>query len=232
MADPKNDIITTREWSEEDVKETKKAHFAGGGATRQAAPVAAQPVGLNPQLVNMLSLGKTYFNFQGIDKCIRILDAGKPSQRHCGAMMVRNSSTNQFMCSSCDRIKDPNANPKVINSAMIRLSGEDLKELGLKTDPLAGMAPIVNPEPEGKPKRAKKVKAETETKPRRVKMPVPNKVTIEVTMEELKNDPNVLKTLLNKTLESIFELPVKNFREAEEIRVVKERVESFLQEKE
>lgn len=226
MADPKNDIITTREWTESDVSDTKKAHYDGGGGTRQPAPVAQQPTGLNAQLVNMLTLGKTYYNFQGLDRCIRILDQGQPNQRHCGAMMVKNSSTNQYMCSNCDRVKDPNARPRIINSAMIRLSGEDLKELGMKEDPLAGTAPVVNPDP---PKKVKKVKSE-EAKPRRVKMPVPNKVTIEVTMEELKSDPNVVKTLLSKTLESIFELPVKNFREAEEIRVIKERVESFLQE--
>jgi len=49
-----------------------------------------------------------------------------------------------------------------------------------------------------------------------------------MTMEELKSDPDVVKVMLSKTLEAIFELPVSNFREAEAIRVVKERVESFL----
>jgi hypothetical protein len=44
----------------------------------------------------------------------------------------------------------------------------------------------------------------------------------------LKKDPNILNVMLQKTLEAIYELPVSNFREAEEIRVVKERVESFL----
>jgi hypothetical protein len=56
----------------------------------------------------------------------------------------------------------------------------------------------------------------------------PNSVKIEMSMEELKKDPNVLNVMLQKTLEAIYELPVSNFREAEEIRVVKERVESFL----
>jgi hypothetical protein len=226
MADPKNEtIITTVEATESDVSEIKKAHYTGGGGTRQAAPVAQQPQGLNQQLVNMLTLGKTYYNFQGLDRCIRIIEPNTPNQRHCGAMMVKNSTVNQLICSNCDRVKDPNARPRTINSSMIRLSGEDLKEMGLTVDPLTDAVP----EPE-KPKRVKKSKTEIETKPRRIKMPVPSKVTIEVTMEELKSDPNVVKTLLNKALESIFELPVKNFREAEEIRVVKERVESFLNE--
>lgn len=64
-------------------------------------------------------------------------------------------------------------------------------------------------------------------------MKTPNKVTIEISMEELKKNPNVLDVMLKKTLEAIYELPVSNFHEAEEIRVVKERivkelVESFL----
>jgi hypothetical protein len=224
MADPKNDIITTVEATESDVADLKKAHYSAGGNTRQAAPVAQQPRGLNPQLVNMLTLGKTYYNFQGLDRCIRILDPNTSSQRHCGAMMVRNSSTNQFMCSNCDRVRDPNANPKVINSAMIRLSGEELKELGMTSDPLAGTAPIVNPE-----KKAKKAKKEPVEGTRRTKVKAPNRINIEVSMADLKSDPNLINVLLNKALEAIFELPVSNFREAEEIRVVKERVESFLQ---
>lgn len=227
MADPKNDIITTVEATEADVADLKKAHYSAGGNTRQAAPVAQQAVGLNPQLVNMLAIGKTYANFQGLDRCIRILDINTPSQRHCGSMMVRNSSTNQFLCSSCDRVRDPNARPKVINSSMIKLPAEDLKELGLAEDPLYNKNAVVpEPEPIKKPKRLKK--ADAVDKPRRVKMPVPNKVNIEVTMDELKSDPNVVNVLLKKTLDAIFELPVKNFREAEEIRVVKERVEQFL----
>ena len=59
-------------------------------------------------------------------------------------------------------------------------------------------------------------------------MPVPSSVKIEVTMKELRDNPNIVSVLLTKTLESIFELPVKNFREAEEIRVVKDKVEQML----
>ena len=59
-------------------------------------------------------------------------------------------------------------------------------------------------------------------------MAVPNSVKIEVTMKELQSDSNVVGVLLQRTLDAIYELPVKNFREAEEIRVVKERVEGYL----
>jgi hypothetical protein len=222
MAD---DITKELEASDADVADLKKAHYQeNAGQTRIKAPVQDVQSALNQELVNMLTLGKKSHQFQGIERCIRIIEPGTPNQRHCLSMMVSDLSRNMKMCSSCDRIKDPNARPTVINSSMIRLSQKELAQCGLESDPLLNaktQAPV-------KVKKTKKVEAQEATAPRRTKVKTPNKVTIEMSMEELKKDPNVVNVMLQKTLEAIFELPVSNFREAEEIRVVKERVESFI----
>ncbi len=216
-----NDIVTERNWGEGDILEAKKAHFQGGGGVRLPAPVQVQ-TRLNEELLQMLKMGKKYNQFQGIDRCIRVLDPGSPSQHHCMAMMVKDMTRNMVICSSCDRVKDVNAQPHTINSASVKLSPKELEEMHMTTDPLEN----------AKPTAVKKIKAVKvkESIPRRSKMAVPNNVKIEISMKELQNDPNVLKVLLQKTMDAIFELPVKNFREAEEIRVVKERVERFLNE--
>lgn len=230
MSDPKNDITTSIEATEADVSDLKKTHYKAAGtefgkATRMAPPVADQPGGLSPVLLDMLKLGKTYANFQGIDRCIKVIDASTKNAHHCGAMVISNLSTNQKLCSNCDRIRDPNAKPKVINSSMIRLTQKELEECGLTEDPL------VNAKSDPVPKANKMKKAAKVVKegPRRAKVKTPNKVTIDVTLAELKDNPNPVKVLLKRTLDAIFELPVSNFREAEEIRVVKERVEDFLE---
>lgn len=224
MADP-NDITSSIEANDADVLDLKKAHFAQAGVegTRMAAPVKEQNGGLNLELLNMLKIGKKYANFQGIDRCIRVLDTGTDHAHHCGAMMVKNLTLNTLMCTSCDRIKDPNANPKVINSSMIRLSNKELEECGLNSDPLLN----AKPEPVVQPKKVVKKEA-VEPKPRTAKVKTPNSVKIEVTMEELRNNPDVVKVMLQKTLDAIFDLPVSNFREAEAIRVVKDKVEAYL----
>jgi hypothetical protein len=220
-----NDITKELEASDEDVLSLKKDGIAStGGNTRMKAPVDDIQHGLNQELVNMLSLGKKSHQFQGIDRCIRIVEKGTPNQRHCLAMMVNNLSTNTRVCSSCDRIRDPNANPKVINSSMIRLSQKELEECGLQSDPLLN----AKPQAPVKVKKTRKAEQAEIAAPRRTKVKTPSKVTIEMSMEELQKDPNVVNVMLQKTLEAIFELPVSNFREAEAIRVVKERVESFL----
>lgn len=224
MAD-ENDITKTIEASDEDaVSLRKQAVDAAGGGTRLKAPVDDIQQGLNPELVNMLGLGKKSTQFQGIERCIRILEKGTPNQRHCLSMMVSNLTTNQRMCSSCDRIRDPNSNPKTINSSMIRLSQKELNECGLESDPLANAKPVIP----AKVKKVKKAEQIEAIAPRRSKVKTANLVKIEMSMEELKKNPNVLAVMLQKTLDAIYELPVSNFREAEEIRVVKERVEEFL----
>lgn len=224
-----NDITTSIEASDADVSDLKKAHYDMAGAeaakaTRMAPPVQEQQRGLNQELLNMLKLGKRYASFNGIDRCIRILDANTDHAHHCGAMMVKNLSINQLMCSSCDRIKDANAKPKVINSSMIRLSQKELEECGLKEDPLLN----AKSDPIKQPKREKQSQKEAVAATRKVRMKAPSEIKIEVTMKELNQGPNVLKTILERALESIYELPVSNFREAEEIRVVKEKVEAYL----
>lgn len=222
-----NDITTSIEATDEDVSSLKKDHYKAAGieGTRMAPParMPEKPKGLNQQLLNMITLGHRFASFGGVDRCILVIDQGTDHAHHCGAMIVSNLSTNQKMCSSCDRVKDPNARPKIINSSMIRLNDKELAECGLTEDPLLN----AKPDPLPKPKKAK-AKAEPTEAPRRTKVKTPNTVKIEVTMKELQSDSNVVGVLLQKTLDAIFELPVSNFREAEEIRVVKERVEAHL----
>jgi len=110
----------------------------------------------------MLKIGKKFAQFQGVDRCIRVLEPNTPNQRHCGAMMVKNLTINRRMCSSCDRIKDVNARPVVINSSMIRLSDKELAECGLKEDPLANARTVPI-----QPKKAKKTQTEQVLQPRR-----------------------------------------------------------------
>jgi hypothetical protein len=220
MPNPQDDIITNIELSDNEALGLKKAHYQGGGQTRTPPPVQVQNR-LNEELLQMLKMGKRFNQFQGIDRCIRVLDPGTPNQRHCMAMMVKDLTRNMVVCSSCDRIKDVNANPKTINSSAIKLDRKDLEEMGLEKDLTESMKPI-------KEKSRQKSAKVTGSIVRRPKVAVPNSVKIEITMKELQNNPNVISVLLQKTLDAIFELPVKNFREAEEIRVVKERVEGYL----
>lgn len=223
MADPK-DIEKTLEASDEDVLSLKKQGVeATGGNTRMKAPVDEIQRGLNQELVNMLTLGKKSYQFQGIDRCIRVLEKGTPNQRHCYAMMINNLSTNTRVCSSCDRIRDPNANPKVINSSMIRLSQKQLEECGLETDPLLNKKtePI-------KPVKRLKVVKEAQPIQRRPKVAVPNIVKIEITMKELEQNPDIVDVLLQKALEAIYDLPITKFSEAEAIRGTSEKIKKLL----
>ncbi|SRR5260221_8272422 len=223
MTDPK-DIEKTLEASDEDVLSLRKDGVVQtGGNTRMKAPIAETPSGLNQELLNMLKLGKKSYQFQGLERCIRVLESDTPNQRHCYAMMVNNLTTNQRMCSSCDRIRDPNANPKIINSSMIRLSQKELDECGLASDPLAN----TKSEPIKQPKRLKAVK---EDKPvqRRPKVAVPTSIKIEVTMKELEGNPNIVDVLLKKALEAVYELPITKFSEAEAIRGTSEKIKTLL----
>jgi hypothetical protein len=223
MADPKNDIISNVEISETDVSDLKKAHYQQGGGTRTAAPVQQLQTGLNAELVQMLKMGKKYSQFQGIDRCIRVINPGAPSQRHCFSMMVKDMGRNMFMCSSCDRVRDVNANPKTINSSMIKLTDKELEEFHMTKDPLANSIS----EPVKKPKVSKEFKP---AHIRRPKMAGPKTVKIEVGMSELEKAPNAVSVLLQKTLAAIYDLPVTKFSEAEEIRVVSERIKLLISE--
>ena len=219
-----NDITKTLEADDNDVVSLKKDGVElTGGSTRMAAPVPATPTGLNADLVQRLAMGQKSAQFQGIERCIRILEKGTPNQRHCMSMMVNNLTTNTRGCSSCDRIRDPNANPKVINSSMIRLSQKELEECGLQSDPLVGQKAAPIPEP-------KKVKVTKEPKPvtRRTKVAVPNTVKIEITMKELEENPEIVSVLLQKTLAAIYDLPITKFSEAEAIRGTSEKIKKLL----
>lgn len=223
MAD---DITNTIEASDEDVVSLKKQGVdAAGGRTRMKAPVDDIQRGLNQDLVNMLSFGKKSNQFQGIERCIRILEKGTPNQRHCLSMMVSNLTTNQRICSSCDRIRDPNANPKVINSSMIRLSQKELNECGLESDPLLN-AKAAAPVPV-KHKRSVGI-LEAPVRTRRPKVAVPNIVKIEITMKELEQNPDIVDVLLQKALEAIYDLPITKFSEAEAIRGTSEKIKKLL----
>lgn len=215
------DITKELNASDDDILSLKKDGIAStGGNTRMKAPVPDAPTGLNPQLVNMIALGKHFYNFQGIDRCIRVLEKGTPNQRHCMAMMVKNLSANSHMCASCDRIRDPNARPNVINSSMIRLSDKELSECGLDSDPLLKAKPeSIKP--------AKRLKVETAV-PRRSKVAKPNSVNIEVTMKELEENPDIVSVLLKKTLEAVYDLPITKFSEAEAIRGTSEKIKTLL----
>jgi len=216
MAD---DIITNVEANENDVLDLKKAHYQGGGGTRTPPPVRVQ-TRLNDELVQMLKMGKKYSQFQGIDRCIRVLDPGTPSQRHCMSMMVRDNTRNMTICSSCDRIKDVNASPKTINSAAIKLTQKELEEMKLKVDPTENMKaePIV---------KAKRLKKTDQVSQRRPKVTTPNSIKIEVSMQELEgSDPITL--LLKKALAAVYELPITKFSEAESIRGTSEQLKLLL----
>jgi hypothetical protein len=215
-----NDLTKELDASDEDVASLKKDHYQeNAGSTRMKSPVQDIAGGLNQELVNMLALGKRSAQFQGLERCIRILDAGTPNQRHCLSMMVSDLSRNLKMCSSCDRIRDSNAKPTVINSSMIRLTDKELAECGLDKDPLLN----TKPEPIKQSNRLK-----VKTTPRRPKVAVPNQVKIEVTMAELDGSTDLVKTLLNKTLKAVYNLPITKFSEAEAIRGTSERIKSLL----
>jgi len=229
VADSKNDITSEVSTTEVDIAEAKKVQFAENPNTRLPRPAQVaeiQSTGLNSELVQQLKMGRKAAMFSGMLRCIQIVDANTPHAHHCMSPVVNNLTTNEALCTRCTKQQNPGvAQPRVINSSMIRLPATDLQELGLTEDPLFGKF-----KPEGEaPKKSRQNPAKVAGSPRRAKhMPVPNSVKIEVTMSDLKSSPNPAAILLQKTLDAIFELPVKNFREAEEIRVVKERVETLL----
>lgn len=237
MADSKNDITTEVNMTDTERLDLKKTQYQENSNTRLPEPAQVSPLprGLVSELVEQLKIGRKSSMFNGIERCIRVLEPGTPNQRHCYSMMVNNLTMNQRMCSQCDRIRDVNARPTVINSSMIKLTQKDLDEMHMDKDPNYRKPGTEAPKEEAAIKPAKKVKkvntgVDIERPKKRTSMKTPSKIVIEMNMADLKTAPNVLNIMLEKALEAIFELPVSNFREAEEIRVVKERVEKFLQE--
>lgn len=191
-------------------------------------PLANTESGLNDALVDMSKRGVNSALFQGVERCIRIIDKGSNNQRHCMSMMVTDA-TNGKVCTRCFKQPNPGvARPTVINSSMIRLNEKELKECGLTVDPT-----YISPAQRSKSDRevvaaTPKVLKVKRPYTRREKMAVPNSVKIEVSMNDLKDSDDVVKLLLQKSIEAIYELPVTKFSEAEAIREVSEKIKELL----
>jgi hypothetical protein len=229
MAD---DIVSEVSTDEKLVDELKvEQHRATVERSVEKNPLANVEGGLNTQLVEMTKRGVNSALFQGVERCIRVLDKGSTSQRHCMAMMI-SDTINGKSCTSCQKRPNPGVcNPKVINSSMIRLNDQQLKECGLDKDP-SYIPPeqrnaIVAPTPTVTKIVKAKVAKETTVRERRPKV-VPNQVKIEVTMAELAQRTDIVNVLLKKTLEAIYELPITKFSEAEAIRGTSERIKELL----
>lgn len=222
MATTPNDIERTIEASDEDAVSLRKQGVEqAGGETRMKSPVQEVQGGLNQELLNMITLGKKSAQFQGLERCIRVVEPGTQNQRHCMSMMVNNLTMNQRLCSNCDRIRDPNANPRVINSSMIRLSDKELAECGLDKDPLLNAKVL-------EVKKVKEKIIQPAPVQRRAKVAKPNAVNIEVTMKELEENPNIVYVLLKKTLDAVYDLPITKFSEAEAIRGTSEKIKTLM----
>jgi hypothetical protein len=191
-------------------------------------PLAEVKGGLNEALVDMTKRGQNSALFQGVERCIRVLDKGSNNQRHCMSMMVTDA-VNGKVCTRCFKQPNPGVpRPTVINSSMIKLNDKELKECGLDKDPT-----YIPPEKRGGIADVKPVREKEEPKAKRQytrrahKVAVPNAVKIEISMEEL-GVHDVTNVLLKKALEAIYELPITKFSEAEAIRGTSERIKQLL----
>lgn len=226
-----DDIVSDVSTDEKLVEELKvEQHKATVDRSVEKNPLAESNGGLNEALVEMSKRGVNSALFQGVERCIRILDKGSKSPRHCMSMMVTDT-TNGKVCTRC--FKQPNQGvpkPTVVNSSMIRLNDKELKECGLTVDPT-----YIPPEKRGgvietKPFRVKEEapKAKRQYTRRTPKVVVPTAVKITVSMADLNNSDDITKLLLEKAIDAIYELPVAKFSDAEAIRVVSEKVKKLL----
>ena len=226
MADDITSDVNTEEGLVEELK--VEQHKGTVEHTLEKNPLMNVATSLNEQLVEMTKRGVNSALFQGVERCIRVLDKGSNNQRHCMAMMV-SDLTNGKHCTHCQKKPNPGVpEPKVMNSSMIRLNDKELKECGLTKDPsyVPGGATQVNKVTEPKVIIAPKVKRQyTRREP---KVAVPNAVKIEIAMSDLKNSDDVVKLLLQKSIEAIYELPVTKFSEAEAIREVSEKIKKLI----
>jgi len=227
-----DDIISDVNTDENLVNELKtEQHKATVERSIEKNPLAQSQTGLSQPLLNMLTLGKTTAMFQGVEKCIRVVDKGSTSQRHCLSMIVSEANRGK-VCTRCDASRPQGfPDPKVINSSMIRLNDKELKECGLTVDP-SYVAPSkhtsLNPEVPKLLKKAEATRVKRQYTRREPKVAVPNAVKIEVAMSDLKDSDDVIKLLLQKAIDSIYELPVTKFSEAEAIREVSEKIKALL----
>lgn len=227
-----DDITTDVNTDEKLVEELKvEQHKATVERSIEKNPLAENKGGLNEALVEMTKRGQNSALFQGVERCIRVLDKGSNNQRHCMSMMVTDAN-NGKVCTRCFKQPNPGVpRPTVINSSMIRLNDKELKECGLTVDPT-----YVPPEKRGgvietKPARVKEEapRAKRQYTRRATKVaPLTNAVRIEISMKELESDPNIVNVLLKKALDAIYDLPITKFSEAEAIRGTSERIKQLL----
>lgn len=226
------DDITSEVAADEKLVEEleKERHVQTVERSVEKNPLLSVESGLNPQLLEMTKRGVNSALFQGVERCIRVLDVGTHAQRHCMSMMV-SDTVNGKSCTRCQRRPNPGVcNPKVINSSMIKLNDRELKECGLEKDPS-----YIPPERNSPEKLAEVIKeprkarvAAQVAQVRRPKMAVPNAVKIDVSMKDLNDSPDIARLLLEKAIEAIYELPITKFSEAEAIRSTSERIKALL----
>src|SRR5690348_306696 len=103
MADPKNDITTEVTVTDQDLAELKKAQYAANPSTRLPPPaqIGKMQTGLVPELVQRLRMGQKTAMFNGIVRCIQIVDPNTPQEHHCMSMIVNNLSANESACTRC-----------------------------------------------------------------------------------------------------------------------------------
>jgi hypothetical protein len=228
-----DDIVSEVNTDEKIVDELKvEQHKGTVERSIQKNPLSQVESGLNEALVDMSKRGVNSALFQGVERCIRVLDKGSNNQRHCMSMMVTDS-VNGKVCTRCFKQPNPgNPRPTVINSSMIRLNDKELKECGLTVDPTyvppekrGGVTVTFRNDVGGKKVEPKVKRAYVR---RESKVAVPNAVKIEVTMADLNNSDDITKLLLQKAIEAIYELPITKFSEAEAIRSTSEKIKGLL----
>ena len=229
MADDITSDVNTEEGLVEELK--VEQHKGTVEHTLEKNPLMNVATSLNEQLVEMTKRGVNSALFQGVERCIRVLDKGSNNQRHCMAMMV-SDLTNGKHCTHCQKKPNPGVpEPKVMNSSMIRLNDKELKECGLDKDPTyvtPSKATALNPEMARMLNKSENDKIKRRYTRREPKVAVPNAVKIEISLKDLDTASDITRVLLTKALEAIYELPITKFAEAEAIRGTSERIKLIL----
>lgn len=229
MPDDITSDVNTDEKIVEELQQERQAQLLSG--TKARSPLAESGSGLNQNLLEMSKRGVNTATFSGVERCIRVINAGSNGERHCMGMVVSNNVQGKH-CTACQRLPNPGiCNPTVINSSMIKLNDKELKELGMESDPVYQAPTKASKTPVPAPVAKRKV-VSLAPRERRPKVAGPKTVKIEIPLQDLANALNPTVALLNATLASIYELPVTKFSEAEDIRVVSEKIKSLIKEHE
>jgi hypothetical protein len=173
---------------------------------------------------------------RGVERCQRVKEAaienvtGDPSKGYhnakaiCNRPASLNISENRKFCSDCDKQAPVgNVNPRVTNSAGIKLSKKELEECGVTEDPSLKPAPAKKVRAERKPREAKPA---VEAKVSKVKK---DAVTLEVSLSLLEENEDVAAILIRRTIEAFGELPVTNFAESKRLIKLEEKLRSLLE---